>query len=80
MLVAFTFNAVNVTAASFHVWLIVTGVLVAMLPTDNKLFRLTFFEIAPAVSHTNTQSASATKVFSVNCERLRLALVLNVND
>jgi hypothetical protein len=32
------------------------------------------------VSQTNTQSASATKVFSVNCERLRLAMVLNVND
>jgi glyoxylase-like metal-dependent hydrolase (beta-lactamase superfamily II) len=51
----------------------------ASVPLFSKLFRLTFFEIEFAVSHTNTQSASATKVFSVNCERLRLAIKFKRN-
>jgi hypothetical protein len=36
--VAFTFNAVNATAASFHVWLIVTGAEVVIVPVEITKF------------------------------------------
>jgi hypothetical protein len=50
---AFTFNPVNVTAALFHVWLIVTGASDVSVPEFSHEFRDTRLLIDAAVSQMN---------------------------